>query len=57
MNISLADVREKLLSSKGPLTMVFVVGLSGSMLFNLEAVREALLRLHGDAYRCRTVLA
>ncbi len=53
LNISLADVREKLRSSKAPLTMVFVVDLSGSMLFNLEAVREALLRLHGDAYRCR----
>jgi Mg-chelatase subunit ChlD len=53
LNISLADVREKMRSSKAPLTMVFVVDLSGSMLFNLEAVREALLRLHGDAYRCR----
>jgi magnesium chelatase subunit D len=53
LRISLADVREKLRSYKAPLTMVFVVDLSGSMLFNLEAVREALLRLHGDAYRCR----
>ena len=53
LRITFADVREKLRSYKAPLTMVFVVDLSGSMLFNLEAVREALLRLHGDAYRCR----
>jgi magnesium chelatase subunit D len=53
LRISLADVREKLRSCKAPLTMVFVVDLSGSMLFNLKAVREALLKLHGDAYRCR----
>lgn len=33
--------------------MVFVIDLSGSMLYNLEAVQEALLRLHGDAYRSR----
>jgi Mg-chelatase subunit ChlD len=33
--------------------MVFVVDLSGSMLYNLEAVKEALLKLHSDAYRGR----
>jgi magnesium chelatase subunit D len=53
LRIVLSDVREKLRSYKAPLTMVFVVDLSGSMLFNLEAVREALLRLHSDAYRSR----
>lgn len=53
LRISLVDVREKLRSYKAPLTMVFVVDLSGSMLFNLEAVREALLKLHSDAYRSR----
>jgi magnesium chelatase subunit D len=51
LTISLADVREKLRSYKAPLTMVFVIDLSGSMLYNLEAVREALLKLHNDAYR------
>jgi Mg-chelatase subunit ChlI/Mg-chelatase subunit ChlD len=53
LSISLEDVREKLRSCKAPLTMVFVVDLSGSMLLNLGAVREALLKLHGDAYRGR----
>jgi Mg-chelatase subunit ChlD len=33
--------------------MVFVIDLSGSMLYNVEAVKEALLRLHSDAYRGR----
>jgi magnesium chelatase subunit D len=33
--------------------MIFVIDLSGSMLLNLNAVREALLKLHGDAYRFR----
>jgi len=33
--------------------MIFVVDLSGSMLLNLEAVKEALLKLHGNAYRFR----
>ena len=51
--ISFEDVREKLRSHKASLTMVFVVDLSGSMLYNLEAVKEALLKLHSDAYRGR----
>jgi magnesium chelatase subunit D len=33
--------------------MVFVIDLSGSMLLHLENVKEALLKLHGDAYRFR----
>jgi Mg-chelatase subunit ChlI/Mg-chelatase subunit ChlD len=53
LQICLEDVREKLRLYKAPLTMVFVIDLSGSMLFNLEAVKEALLKLHGDAYRYR----
>jgi len=53
LKICLEDVREKLRSDKAPLTMIFVIDLSGSMLFNLEAVKEALLKLHSDAYRCR----
>jgi Mg-chelatase subunit ChlD len=53
LKINLEDVREKLRMYKAPLTMVFVVDLSGSMLLNLDAVKEALLNLHKDAYRCR----
>ncbi|MGC8895718.1 MAG: VWA domain-containing protein [Candidatus Bathyarchaeia archaeon] len=53
LKICLQDVREKLRCYKAPLTMIFVVDLSGSMLLNLEAVKEALLKLHGDAYRFR----
>jgi len=53
LKVCLKDVREKLRLYKAPLTMVFVIDLSGSMLLNLEAVKEALLKLHSDAYRCR----
>jgi magnesium chelatase subunit D len=53
LNISLEDVREKLRMHKAPLTMIFLIDLSGSMLLNLEAVKEALLKLHSDAYRSR----
>jgi magnesium chelatase subunit D len=53
LNISLKDVREKLRMHKAPLTMIFLIDLSGSMLLNLEAVKEALLKLHSDAYRSR----
>jgi Mg-chelatase subunit ChlD len=53
LRITLEDVREKLRSYKTPLTMVFVIDLSGSMLLHLENIKEALLKLHGDAYRFR----
>jgi len=53
LKINVEDVREQLRSSKASLTMVLVLDLSGSMLFNLNAVREALMRLHGDAHRYR----
>jgi len=53
LKINLEDVREKLRLYKAPLTMVFVVDLSGSMLLSLDAVKEALLNLHRDAYRYR----
>jgi magnesium chelatase subunit D len=53
LRISLQDIRENLRVDKASMTMVFVIDLSGSMLYNVEAVREALLRLHGDAYRSR----
>jgi magnesium chelatase subunit D len=53
LNISPEDVREKLRLGKASLTMIFIVDLSGSMLFNVESVKEALLKLHVDAYRRR----
>jgi magnesium chelatase subunit D len=53
LDVRIEDIRMKLRSSKAALTMVLVVDLSGSMLFNLSAVREALIRLHGDAHRYR----
>jgi Mg-chelatase subunit ChlI/Mg-chelatase subunit ChlD len=53
LKICLEDVRETLRSYKAPLTMVFLIDLSGSMLLSLEPVREALLRLHADVYRSR----
>ena len=53
LKICLEDVREKLRLYKAPVTMVFVVDLSGSMIFNIEEVKEAILKLHSDAYRFR----
>jgi Mg-chelatase subunit ChlI/Mg-chelatase subunit ChlD len=53
VKLCVEDIREKLRLYRAPATIVFVVDLSGSMLLNAEAVREALLRLHNDAYRCR----
>ncbi|UCG00966.1 MAG: VWA domain-containing protein [Candidatus Heimdallarchaeota archaeon] len=53
ISISLEDVREKLRVYKAPMTLIFVIDLSGSMMFNIEASKEALLRLHRDAYRYR----
>jgi magnesium chelatase subunit D len=47
------DVRENVRTYKAPMTIVFVVDVSGSMLMNIDAVKTALLRLHGDAYRYR----
>ncbi len=51
--ISLQDVREKLRRYKAPMTIMFVLDLSGSMVLSIEAVKKAILRLHGDAYRYR----
>ena len=53
LTISVEDVREKLRLYKAPMTLVFVIDLSGSMMLNIEAVKNALLKLHGDAYRYR----
>jgi len=53
IQITVDDVREKLRLYKAPMTIIFVIDLSGSMLFSVEAVKKALLKLHGDAYRYR----
>jgi len=53
LTVYLDDVREKLRLYKAPMTIVFVVDLSESMILNIDAVKEALLKLHRDAYRYR----
>jgi len=47
------DVREKLRLYKAPMTMVFVIDLSKSMMFSIGETKEAILKLHQDAYRYR----
>jgi Mg-chelatase subunit ChlI/Mg-chelatase subunit ChlD len=51
--ISMQDVRENIRTYKAPMTIIFVIDVSGSMLMNIDAVKAALLRLHRDAYRYR----
>jgi len=53
IKITVEDIREKLRLYKAPMTIMFVIDLSGSMLFSVDAVKEALLKLHKDAYRYR----
>jgi len=53
LRISLEDVREKLRLYKAPMTIVFVIDLSGSMLMNIEALKTAILNSHKEAYRSR----
>lgn len=53
LTILIEDIRENTRTGKAPLAMMFVIDLSGSMIFNIEAVREALLKLHSNAYRQR----
>jgi magnesium chelatase subunit D len=53
LRISLADVREKLRVYKAPMTIIFVLDLSGSMLMNIEALKTAILNSHREAYRSR----
>jgi len=47
------DVREKLRIYRAPMTIVFVLDLSESMLEGIDSVKEVMLRLHNDAYRYR----
>lgn len=51
--IGLQDVREKLRRYKAPMTIIFVLDLSGSMMLSIDAVKKAILKLHGDVYRYR----
>ncbi len=53
LKIGLEDVREKLRLYKAPVTLVFLIDLSGSMILSIDSVTKALLKLHGDAYRYR----
>jgi len=47
------DVREKLRIYRAPMTMVFVLDLSESMLDSVDEIKEVMLKLHTDAYRYR----
>ena len=47
------DVKEKLRIYRAPMTMVFVLDLSESMLEGIDSIKEVMLRLHNDAYRYR----
>lgn len=53
LKICLEDVREKSRLYRAPMTIVFVIDLSGSMAFSVTAAKEAILKLHSDAYRGR----
>ena len=53
LRISLKDVREKLRLYRAPMTIMFVMDLSGSMLMNIEALKTAILNSHKEAYRSR----
>jgi Mg-chelatase subunit ChlD len=47
------DVREKRRIYRAPITMVFVLDLSESMLHSVDSIKEVMLKLHNDAYRYR----
>ena len=53
LKICLEDVREKSRLYRAPMTIVFVIDLSGSMAFSVTEAKEAILKLHSDAYRGR----
>jgi Mg-chelatase subunit ChlD len=53
LKICLEDVREKTRLYRAPMTIVFVIDLSGSMAFSVEEAKHAILKLHNDAYRSR----
>lgn len=53
LRITSMDIREKSRIYKAPMTIVLVIDLSKSMMDNIRSVKEAVLKLHGDAYRHR----
>jgi magnesium chelatase subunit D len=53
LQIGPQDIREKSRIYKAPMTIVLVIDLSKSMMDNIQSVKEAVLKLHGDAYRHR----
>jgi magnesium chelatase subunit D len=53
LKISVEDVREKSRLYRAPMTIVFVIDLSGSMAFSIAEAKDAILKLHRDAYRGR----
>jgi len=53
LKILLEDVREKSRLYRAPMTIVFVIDLSGSMALSVDEAKEAILKLHNDAYRGR----
>ncbi len=53
LKICMEDVREKSRLYRAPMTIVFVIDLSGSMRFSVTEAKQAILKLHGDAYRGR----
>lgn len=53
LDIGLQDIREKLRRYKAPMTIIFVLDLSGSMMLSIDGIKKAILRLHGDAYHYR----
>jgi magnesium chelatase subunit D len=53
LTIHIEDIREKLRIYKAPMTMIFVLDLSESMLSYIDDVKEAMLKLHTDAYHYR----
>ncbi len=53
LSISMQDIREKLRLYRAPMTIIFVIDVSGSMLMNIEAVKTAILNSHKEAYRSR----
>ncbi len=47
------DIREKRRIYRAPMTIVFVLDLSESMLHSIDSIKEVMLKLHSDAYRYR----
>ena len=53
LSILAQDVKEKQMIYRAPLTIVFTLDLSESMLQNIDTIKEVMLKLHNDAYRYR----